>query len=204
MSGDAGGIPAGMEAEAVLATIEKVVSALAPGFVFGYFTVEDIRQQGRLYALDALKRYDGKRTLENFLYKHVKNRLINYKRDKYHRADPPCKLCERAYPGPSLHEDGEYCERFMEWKERNARKQCLARTMKRGADYEILAKISRHDGRKDNAGWVEMEEKIDGRLPYYLRADYLRMREGVSVPTERRVEVRRAVARILGETYAED
>jgi hypothetical protein len=35
--------------------------------------------------MDAMDRYDESRPLENFLAVHVKNRLNNFKRDKYYR-----------------------------------------------------------------------------------------------------------------------
>lgn len=200
-------IPPDMNPHEVLATIEKIVSNLAPGFVFGYFSVEDIRQQGRLFALEALGRWDGKRTLENFLFKHVKNRLINYKRDKFHRADPPCKECERAYPLAPTHADGKYCAPFLEWKDRNLKKQLLARSLKVEPEVmaRIMQRISDDDVRAPEVvGMTDLDQRIDALLPYHLRPDYLRMKEGVTVPLERREEVREAVGAIVAGSFDVD
>src|SRR5947208_703774 len=85
----------------VVEAIEKAVGMLAPSFAFGIYDVEDIRQEARIFAIEALPRYDGVRPLENFLYSHVKNRLINLRRDKFRRADAPCKACHSSYTSGS-------------------------------------------------------------------------------------------------------
>src|SRR3954453_8942961 len=86
-----------------LAAIEKVVGILASSFAFGYFEVEDIKQQARLFAIEAMKRYDPSRPLDNFLYAHIKNRLINFRRDKFRRNDPPCLSCHMSIQGQTEH-----------------------------------------------------------------------------------------------------
>ena len=49
-------IPKGMTEEEVLSIIESVVNVLAFNFKFGYFDLDDMKQQGRMYALEALPR----------------------------------------------------------------------------------------------------------------------------------------------------
>ena len=88
-------IPKNLSESEVLAVINNVVNRLARKFVFGYHDVEDIKQQGTLYALEALANYDNERPLENFLWIHVRNRLFNYKRDNYERPHLPCLQCEK-------------------------------------------------------------------------------------------------------------
>lgn len=176
--------------------IERVARALAPGFVFGNFGVEDIEQEARRMGLDALHRYDRSRPLDSFLFAHVRNRLINFKRDNYHRADPPCKVCERAWPGPTAHEGGNYCEEFLAWKERNHAKQALARPLRLepGVMHRYFSEPSRVS---DQVETQELLEKIDQELPLELRADYLRMTDGVSLPAVRRERVRSCLTVIL-------
>jgi len=74
-------IPKGMTEQQVIETITKVADRQAAKFRFGYYEVEDMRQEAFIIAMDALDRYDEKRPLENFLAVHVNNRLKNFKRD---------------------------------------------------------------------------------------------------------------------------
>jgi DNA-directed RNA polymerase specialized sigma24 family protein len=76
-------IPKGMTEKEVLEIINKVASRYAHKFRFGYFEADDIRQEAVIIAMEALERYEEGRPLENFLAVHVKNRLNNFKRDKY-------------------------------------------------------------------------------------------------------------------------
>ena len=80
-------IPKGMTEAEVLAVINKICDRYAYKFQFGYFEPDDIRQEAFIIAVDALNRYEEGRPLENFLAVHVKNRLNNFKRDKYYRQN---------------------------------------------------------------------------------------------------------------------
>jgi hypothetical protein len=79
-----------------LEIITEIARKLAPKFRFAYYDTEDIVQEGILLGLDALKRWDGIRPIENFLYTHIRNRLGTLKRDKYFRLDKgaPSKIQE--------------------------------------------------------------------------------------------------------------
>lgn len=46
---------------------------------------EDLFQECFILAMDAMNRYDGVSPLENFLSVHLRNRMINFNRDKYLR-----------------------------------------------------------------------------------------------------------------------
>ena len=74
-----------MTEQQVLEIIERVASRYAHKFRFGYYTAEDIKQEAIIIGMEALNRYDEARPLENFLAVHIKNRLNNFKRDKYYR-----------------------------------------------------------------------------------------------------------------------
>ena len=47
---------------------------------------EDIEQEAFIIGAKAIDDYDG-RSLENFLYVHLNNRLKNFKRDNYYRLE---------------------------------------------------------------------------------------------------------------------
>ena len=75
-----------MNEEQVLTAIENVVNALARNFRFGYFDTDDMKQQGRMYALEGIPKYNPEvGPLENFLRTHIRNRFINLKRNKLTR-----------------------------------------------------------------------------------------------------------------------
>lgn len=67
--------------------VDRIAQRLARKFLFGYHTLEDMKQQCYVEALKGLEKYDKSRPLENFLWIHIRNRLFNYKRDNYTRPD---------------------------------------------------------------------------------------------------------------------
>jgi len=77
-----------------LETIDKICYKLLHKFKFGYHDIDDMKQQAYIFALQGLESYDPSKPLENFLWTHIRNRLFNFKRDKYQRPDLPCNTCE--------------------------------------------------------------------------------------------------------------
>ena len=76
-------IPSNMTSEEVLEKINTVVNRIAPRYTFNGYEVDDIKQEAFIICMDALKRYDCKRPLENFLSVNLSNRLKNFVRDNY-------------------------------------------------------------------------------------------------------------------------
>lgn len=191
-------VPTNMTEKQVLQAIDKVVNILGPSFTFGYFDVDDIKQQGRLFAIQAMEKYDEGRPLENFLYSHVKNRLINFKRDKYRRNDPPCQLCHNAIAGKTPHEDGQYCDKYLSWRKRNLSKQNIMNPL----DITNISDEKESRTRMESSVLEDVETTeilgiIRERLPIELMSTFLQMKDGVSVPKPKRLEVERAVLAIL-------
>lgn len=195
-------LPSGKSLEEVLAAIEHVCLMLASSFTFGYFDVDDIKQQARIYAMEALPKYDGERDLANFLFIHVRNRLLNLQRDKLRRNDPPCLSCHEGRPC-SRSDDGlsgspVVCRRYGEWFRRNAAKAGL---MQPSGWTDALA--SQHTDRSqksasEQVARQELLQRLDTDLPASLRSDYMRMKEGASLPRARREAVLRAAREVLG------
>jgi hypothetical protein len=48
-------LPPNVKESDFLAATEKVVGILAPSFAFGYVEVEDIKQQARMFAIQAME-----------------------------------------------------------------------------------------------------------------------------------------------------
>ena len=59
--------PSNISQEDVLKIIERIVNRLSSKFKFGYYDIDDIKQEARIEALNGLAHYDEKRPLENFL-----------------------------------------------------------------------------------------------------------------------------------------
>lgn len=193
-------IPPGHTEESVLEAIEKVVNVLAPSFVFGYFQLEDIQQQSRLFALKVLEKgkYDPSRPLENFLYTGVYRLLLNLQRDKLKRNEPPCKKCHKGESCEDAY-DGQRCERYNAWVTRNQAKANLLRPL----DLNHISDEKERRTRLASSVHEEVEideilKRIDVELPVELRSAYLQMRAGVSVPRAKRQQVEAAVKLILG------
>lgn len=182
-------IPPNKTEQEVVDIIYKVVNTLANKFKFGYLSAEDIRQEGARFAIEALNgtAYDPARPLENFLYVHVRNRLINYKRDHYSRSEPPCQS-----------DDDASRKRLDDWAKRNAAKQSLMRPL----DVSLVNEdVCEADGMVvEDAALSEIHDLIDKDLPAELRSDYLRMLSGFSIPKVRKDRVREAIISIWKES----
>jgi len=174
-----------MTEQEVLAVIEKIANRYCHKFKFGYFTAEDIKQEAFIIAVDALDRYDERRPLENFLSSHVKNRLINFKRDNYCRQQK---------------EDAD-----IKWELRNNAKKFLMEPL----DISNIRDEQEKNMRNENdfiedIFTREMFDLIDSELPVELRSDYLRIKDGVYVPKPRRQQIYDEISKIVnGENNEE-
>lgn len=192
-------VPKGYTEATVLECIEKAVALLATSFTFGIYGVEDVAQEGRLMALEVLERerFNTSLPLAPFLFAHIRNRLINLKRNKFRRTDSPCLLCHR---GNACGPDGQICDRYRDWKQRNQSKASLMCP----GDLDNIP--DEHEKRTHTDSTVisesaknELVEMIDRKLPVELRASFLQMRAGVIIPKARRLQVEAAVKEIIGD-----
>lgn len=186
-------IPLGMSEEKVLSCIEYVARTLAPGFVFGYYSLEDVKQECRIWALDALERYNESRgALSTFLMTHVRNRLINFRRDKLYRMPPECG-CESCLSGVE-------CDKIKKkkavWKRINTSKRDL---MNSESLEEMELDKCDEDGLDSDEHILKQELTtiINANLPIEMRADYRRYLEGVKIPNSRRDEIIEEIKDIL-------
>jgi DNA-directed RNA polymerase specialized sigma24 family protein len=183
-------LPDGITEADFMAAFDKVMNVLARKYRFGPFDRNDIYQEGFSLALEALPRYDRKRPLENFLYVHLSNRLKNFKRNNFYRAEAPCKGCAHARPGEAPHPGGVFCDRHLGWVARNRFKQ------------NVMSPASLDNAPEKAAALPEAVNEVAARLdrgmPAHLRADYLRMRAGEKLGAARAEAVREAAREILG------
>tara|TARA_R100001244_G_scaffold50734_1_gene44388 strand:+ start:39 stop:584 length:546 start_codon:yes stop_codon:yes gene_type:complete len=171
-------VPKGMKESEVLEVINKICDRYAYKFQFGYFEPDDIRQEAFIIALDALERYDESRPLENFLAVHVKNRLNNFKRDKYYRQN----------------------------KKKNDDKQQQLNNSKKHLMEPLDITNIRDESEKnmrltddfiEDVADKEILNIIDEHLDVIFRADYLRIRDGTYVPKPRREQIIKEINEIL-------
>jgi len=58
-------LPNNVNEEEFLTVLENISKRLAYKFNFGYHSIEDMKQQAAIFALEGLKKYDNSRPLEN-------------------------------------------------------------------------------------------------------------------------------------------
>ena len=202
-------LPQGMTEAEVVDAISRATSALARTFKFGPYDEDDIKQEGAIEAITVINKGvydprpgpDGKptRPLANFLYVHIRNRIMNLRRQKLRRNDPPCRSCHEALgPGQTAHADGQYCEKYQAWLTRNTSKANIL------CPLDLSNINDEHESRTKSDSNVEFEVErdemlalVDQQLPVELRTSYLQMRSGKVLPKAVREKVEQAVLAIL-------
>ncbi len=175
-----------------LRVVERVAHYLYAKYGKLHGSREDFGQAVALWALEALPHFCPARPLENYICTHVRNRALNWIRDTHYRSDPPCAKCHAGEP---CQEDGSCCAKYAKWQKRNKRKADLAAPLQFG---EVAERAQSGTTAEDDVAAAELRQMIDEQLPVELRSDYLRMLAGQSVETDRRRQVKKAVADILG------
>ena len=177
-------IPKGMSESEVLEVINKIADRYAYKFRFGYFEAEDIRQEAVIIAMEALDRYEEGRPLENFLAVHVKNRLTNFKRDKYYRQTK---------------------ENSEAQKKHNKSKKFLMEPLdiyNIRDEQEMNMRID--DEFVDDCEQDEIIQIINMNLDVGLRSDYLRIKDGCYVAKPRREKILEEINNILRDNGYEE
>lgn len=169
-----------------LETIDKICYKLLHKFKFGYHNIEDMKQQAYIFALQGMENYDTSKPLENFLWTHLRNRLFNFKRDKYQRPDKPCNTCEHFAPKMSVgssqcvkYDCRTNCSLYNNWYIKNNNKKNLMQVSTTDkSEYvpstqgDLLDKISNQ----------EIIQKIDPHIRVSLRKYYLMFLYGQKIP----------------------
>lgn len=218
-------IPQGLTEQDVLQTIDAIVNQLSAGFRFGYHDINDMKQQGRLFALEALdkgsfdinfKNKGGKKDvnkkLYTFLFSHIRYRFINFKRDNFSRNEPPCLSCPFYDPKKlksvnqcSAFEDKNECTKWDKWFKLNQAKQNLIKPV----DISEL----NSDGISNTQYSVDMADKlyknqlkdlVDEHLPANMRSDYLRFIQGCRLPKDKLDKLQNKIMEIVHANRKED
>tara|TARA_R110000751_G_scaffold56608_3_gene120629 strand:- start:424 stop:1056 length:633 start_codon:yes stop_codon:yes gene_type:complete len=203
-------IPEGMNEEEVVDIVNGILKTLSYSFRFGYFDLDDIKQQGWIYAIEGFPKYDPKKgPLENFLRSHIRNRFLNLKRDKLSRHTPPCPSCPFFDPNClksknkcAAFEDKRECDKWSGWEDRNMAKKNLVQPLD-------ITNI-RDENEKNMKKFTDVHEQtvkselfsiIDRNLPVNLRSDFRKIMEGVHIPKPRRLKIEEYIRNIIEENY---
>lgn len=187
-------LPNGFTEKEVLSCIDYVCNSLAAAFVFGYFEIEDVKQEIRIFCLKALPKYNESRgKLSTFLMRVATSRLVNFRRDLLYRMPPEqCKCEECASGNPCKY----FSSRMAKWKKINTSKRNLMIANNIGDDdYESKFCFKSLIDRK------EILQIIDEYLDVNLRADYKRLIDGAKIPWARREKVLTEIKKILNELH---
>jgi DNA-directed RNA polymerase specialized sigma24 family protein len=191
-------IPEGFTEDEVLKIIDDAVIPLASHFVFGYFDIDDMIQEGRKWALEALPRFDSSKgaTLKTFLIIHVRNRFITMQRDKLHRQQPPCLSCAHLDNDDcELYRDKSHCLKWCSWIKRNSSKRALMETYNTSQVVEYTEAES-VENKYMNSELINM---ISKRIPLHLRSDFLRYKDGAKLSRARIERIRKAIFKIISD-----
>jgi len=189
-------VPQGYTEETVLQVMQTVLNQLCRAFRFGYYDMEDMRQEGYIYGMEALPQYkENRSSLSTFLHNHIRNRFINMQRNKLERRTPPCLVCPFYN---DIHcntfTNTDKCKRWRGWFKRNQSKRSLMET----SIYDDEKSFSVID-LLDNLVAKEALDILDRNMPLDLRADYRRLIDGAAVPKARRDKVYEVARNILLE-----
>ena len=188
-------LPPNIQEEEFLITLEKAVNDAIKNFTVAYFDKDDLKQEARMFALECLSKYrPNQGTLYTFIRAHIKNRLINLKRNVSFRPTAPCHICGHhdfnTSPGDrtgcDVYEDRSECARWVKWIKSNTSKMHLSNP----SPNETYPTEDDGDGVVlDDVYKNELKTLISKNIPINLRADYLKMMDGISLPIKRRTKL---------------
>jgi hypothetical protein len=187
--------PKNMTEASVLEVIDKISKSLAYRFQFTGHDIEDIQQQAKLLALEGLGKYDGKRPLENFLWHHVHNRLFNFKRNNYVRPSCSCDTCKNK-EGCKI--DKMDCNTYQVWKSRAFDRINLKNPISiHDVDSDGESSMYHNVDYSSDLMISDILTILDREIPLFMRADYLKLKEGGRMKKHRKDRIIFTIQSIL-------
>lgn len=175
----------GVDENEFLQALENISKRLASKFRFAYHSVDDMKQQAAIFALEGLKNYDKTRPLENFLWIHVRNRLFNYKRNNYQRPDKPCHTCPFFDKGCKVSTNqcekftNKYdCDLYASWAKRNESKKNIIQPSYIENNASINPEASNLEHFVQNK---EIINFLDSHIQSDFRESYLKLKNGTKI-----------------------
>ena len=189
-------IPASMTEDEVMKVIDNVANRLARRFKFGYLDVDDMKQQARMFAWEGLDGYIDGLPLENYLWTHVRNRLFNFKRDKYERPGNPCDNC-------TIEDCGGDCKVYRKWLAHNKSKKNLMNPIDIENVVDDKENNMRDYGDEDTLDYCELLNRIRNEMPIPLYKIFVRLQHGGKVSKVQKIKVQVEVDRIMEKYHYE-
>lgn len=154
--------------------ITKVINRIAPKYVFGYYELDDIKQESYIICCEALEKYDESRPFENFISKHLSNRLKTLIRDKYCRS-----------------------------RTRSEKHEILNNSKKNLMDLKSFGayNISYEDNLLEQISTSEALERVMDELTPSMRNNFHRLANGVSISSNKKQVLFDRIKEILGEDW---
>lgn len=163
---------------------QEVCKKSASKYKFAYYDYDDIIQESLLSCYKVFEKYDGRVPLENFLSKHVNNRMKNLKRDKYYR---PFKC--------TCSGDCEKCVKRTE--SRNKKKNTLDCTDISTIKDEVEFNMRFYEDIGTEIDIQEMQELIDQSMPSEYRDDYLKYKAGIKISSVKKQQIETIIFSII-------
>ena len=193
-----------MTEEEVLIVIDKTVAYLAPSFKFGYFDVEDMKQEGFIFCMDALKAFNFKKSsqedlssaLFTFLKTHVRWRFLNMRRKQLSRVEPPTCSCDLCKHDSANRLD---CKKYASWVKRNMAKRSLMEPF--DVDELYNKEVSGTFDFADAMASSEVMKILDEHIPSSIRVDYRKFIDGDSLSKNKSESLMQEIKNILREHY---
>tara|TARA_Y100000592_G_scaffold100659_1_gene181806 strand:- start:10634 stop:11290 length:657 start_codon:yes stop_codon:yes gene_type:complete len=197
----------GLTEEEVLDIIKKTVDYLAPSFRFGYYDIDDMRQEGTIFCLEALPSFNFDRSIQDnvgdalltFLKTHVRWRFLNMRRKSLTRVEPPpcdCKLCKTDSANRLD------CKKYSNWVKRNTAKRSLMEPFDvndiYSADASFVPNID------ESILSSDIMSILNEHVPSHMRSDYRKFVEGVTLPKTKKEKLVLKIKSILCEHYSNE
>jgi len=183
-------LPSGIQEAEFLQVMGVITSTVKESYSFGYYGADDISQECYVFALEALPKYNLDRgSLFTFLNTHIKNRLLNLRRNKLIRPQLPCLDCQVCFS----EEERLRCPKYIKWKKRNDIKRSLMESSELN-DFDVGG------NNPDISSFLlntELMCLIDKHLPINLRTDYRRFLEGSKLSKKKRTRLLDTISGIL-------
>lgn len=204
---------AGITESDFVAVVDEILDTIISSWTFGYYDDLDIRQEGHIIALKAIRtgRYDKAKNIKPFLYTCLNNGLFNLKRNVTGRFASPCercplydKHCNASHNQCTGFSNKMDCKKFKDWTNRNIVRTSIMHATP-FSEYEGEMHGNYNDSTPDQfildeLTKNEITELINQNLSPQLRGIFLRMVADIKVKVADRKKVQDAIYNIIKDS----
>lgn len=191
--------------EEELKIIEEVSNSIAYKYTFGYYDIDDIKQEIVLLCLEAIDKYDPSKgtKLKTFLWTNAKNRLFNLKRNKCERPKP-CLTCPlynlNVNSQCDKFDDKQDCVEYYRWYAINSTKKNIMSPIGIHIVKDYQENNMKVDFEADTAfDCNEVVDLIDNNISIANRSLWLKLKNDIKLKKAEKAKVLEEIASILEE-----